>query len=53
MKVKCGRAKADPEKAVLPAIVWCKSQVEHVTGYAICLGWWDWYIAFTWASNKR
>lgn len=47
--VKVGRDKADPEKSVLPAILFINTNHEAFTdvrhrGFMICVGWWDFSI---------
>ena len=48
-----GRAKEDPEKAVIPAITFVSTSHKAIDnqignagimGFAISLGWWDWYL---------
>lgn len=46
---KIGRAADDPEKAILPAILYCNADhaffSEHrQRGFAIAIGWWDFYL---------
>ncbi len=42
VKVTTGRAKKDPEKAVLPALIFCKVVVKDLlTILYFTLGWWD------------
>lgn len=38
----CGRDSEDPEKAVLPAIIWTRDEV--FGGWCLTFGWWDWSI---------
>lgn len=46
MKIKwrMGRNARDPEKAVLPALIYCNGSNEFARVYVIALGWWDWSI---------
>jgi hypothetical protein len=45
VKVTTGRAKKDPEKAVLPALIFCKVVVKDLlTILYFTLGWWDAFI---------
>ena len=44
MRVVAGRAVNDPEKAVLPAIIWTAKHGAAASVYALTLGWWDWHV---------
>ena len=45
-----GRDKQEPEKALLPALIIINSKAfpefEHISGFMLALGWWDWSIKF-------
>ena len=48
---KAGKNKADPEKAILPTIMFINSNhlsFEDVRrpGFMLCIGWWDYSIKF-------
>ena len=56
MGVEChwsyGRDTSDPEKAVLPTILFLSNQHPDFSRYGfrggcIALGWWDWFVRFT------
>jgi hypothetical protein len=47
--LKVGRDKADPEKSVLPAILFINANHKSFTdvrrrGFVLCVGWWDYSI---------
>lgn len=63
---RIGRTKEDPEKAVLPCIIFIsvnhpeyKEEINlsdfDVSGFGLSFGWWDWsiYIAFMWIKIKQ
>ena len=48
---KVGRNKADPEKTVLPTILFINTNHEAFTdvrhrGFMLCFGWWDFAVKF-------
>jgi len=48
---KVGRDKADPEKTVLPTILFINTNHEAFTdvrhrGFMLCFGWWDFAVKF-------
>ena len=49
--IKVGRNKADPEKTVLPTILFINTNNEAFTdvrhrGFMLCFGWWDFAVKF-------
>ena len=55
-----GRSKADIEKAVFPALIFCyvpsPEGVKHgYSGASISAGWWDWFIRMVvfWPNNPQ
>lgn len=51
-KVSASRAVNDPEKAVLPAIIWTRVTGDNLTAYALSAGWWDWSVSLMWARRS-
>lgn len=43
LKCECGKS-SDPEKAVLPAVLFCRSQDGAARGFALAFGWWDYHL---------
>ena len=46
-----GRYTEDPEKALLPTIMYIDGSSDHYamygrSGFALAFGWWDWSISF-------
>lgn len=52
MKLTCGRAKDDPEKAVLPALIFTAKTDGGISAYALSLGWWDFHITLLWSRRN-
>lgn len=48
MKIRFGRARSDPEKAVLPAIIWTHVGDDQRAAYALSIGWWDFHVTLAW-----
>ena len=52
LKLQSGKAIGDPEKAVLPTIIYCsklvwgKKQHKFIHGKGLSFGWWDYFITF-------
>ena len=52
VKVKFDKSKKDPEKAVLPTIIFMNfknksfPKIKGITGFAIAVGWWHWSVKF-------
>lgn len=46
IKFRASRSRNDPERAVLPALVFISGRVEDCRGFGIYLGWWDFAIGF-------
>lgn len=44
-KVRYGRAVNDPEKAILPAFVWCMTKGKGITIRSVAIGWWDFHFS--------
>lgn len=42
--INWGRKKEEPEKAVLPTIIFIHLKKDYGEGFAIALGWWDYSI---------
>jgi len=40
--ISYGRDRDDPEKAVLPAVIWTRDRT--LGGWCVTLGWWDWSV---------
>jgi hypothetical protein len=51
-RVKRGRAKSDPEKAVLPTIIFAEMVGVRAKVRAIAFGWWDFHITVLWSRAK-
>lgn len=49
-----GREKDDPEKAVLPALIFCVQEIDGKRGAALSIGWWDFYarVAVIWSAGR-
>jgi len=43
IRIKRGKSN-DPEKMVLPGIVFCHRAFANVCGFALAVGWWDYHI---------
>lgn len=52
MKVRFGRARHDPEKAVLPAIIWTRAGDHQLAAYALSFGWWDFHVTLMWSRRS-
>lgn len=52
-KVSAGRYKSDPEKAVLPTIIYCSDTHNSRTGHVLAFGWWDFAIRFFFMREKK
>ena len=49
IRFRCARDTDDPEKAVIPAVIFISCRHSHFKeyergGFALALGWWDWSI---------
>ena len=44
LRLFAGRATHDPEKMVLPGIIYVSKRDEVATAYALVFGWWDFHI---------
>lgn len=53
MKLTVGRAKDDPEKAVLPALVYASEREGRVSVHMLALGWWDWSVSIRWHRKEQ
>lgn len=51
MKVIASRSKDDPEKAVLPAMIWASKTAGGLAAYSLSVGWWDWHITLLWSRR--
>lgn len=49
-----GSSRGDPEKAVLPALIYTSGRIAGAAGWSLALGWWHWYvgIARTWTEGS-
>lgn len=45
-RITAGRASSDPEKCVLPAIIFATAEVKSTRACVVALGWWDWNVSF-------
>jgi hypothetical protein len=48
-RIRYGKARKDPEKAVLPALVYTSIGGDGITVRAISIGWWDSHVTLSWA----
>lgn len=51
-RFKAGRAVSDPEKLVLPGILYASRRDESLIVRLIAIGWWDWHISLLFASPE-
>jgi hypothetical protein len=48
IRIRAGRSEADPEKAVLPALIWASKRDDVAAAYSMTFGWWDFYVGILW-----
>lgn len=48
VRLIAGRAVGDPEKAVLPVIMWTSVGNGRAVACALSLGWWDFHVTVAW-----
>lgn len=51
-RVSAGKASSDPEKCVLPAIIYASNKSETNRVRVIAFGWWDWHVSFTFCGKR-
>ena len=49
VRVKAGRAVNDPEKMVIPGIIYASRRSDTRTARILAFGWWDWHISVLWS----
>lgn len=50
-RINCKVAKDDPEKLVIPGILWVKIKEDNAIARAIFIGWWHWSIGIIWGNK--
>jgi hypothetical protein len=54
IKIEARRFKEDPEKQVLPGIIYCSgSEGNEIYAKWVGFGWWDWAITFSFAVRNK
>lgn len=53
MRVEFHRSTDDPEKLVLPGIVYCRKANDVHSVHVIALGWWDYHVSLFWNRRLR
>lgn len=51
MKIRFGRARNDPEKAVLPALILTRAGDTQLRACALSIGWWDFHVTLMWSRR--
>jgi len=49
IKIKAGKS-SDPEKMVLPGMLFCRSEQDGAKGFALAVGWWDYHVTLLFAQ---
>jgi len=51
VKIVVARAKNDPEKMVLPGIIFTRKHGNGLSVYGLAAGWWDFHITLLWSRS--
>lgn len=52
LRLVAGRTINDPEKTVLPALIWMTKGAGSLKVYGLAIGWWDWHITLLWSRRR-
>lgn len=53
LRVRCARARNDPEKMVLPGVIFCGKGDDQLYVFVIAFGWWDYHVSFIFAAGGQ
>ena len=51
MRIVASRARNDPEKMVLPGIIFTTKSGPQLSVYGLAIGWWDFHITLLWSRR--
>lgn len=52
MRIDIGRSQNDPEKLIIPGLVYANRSDGRSTAHIIAVGWWDFHVSFMWSRGK-